>query len=409
MSFWRDRESRLFVQTVILLSVLLLVWAGLMVLEQSNAAKQMLLQQNTRVAGVLLREGVSPAIIAAAIRGPADDGKGEAFLTQIGLSQEADIRFIPIVRGFGGRTALYMGVGSVLFAGLWIAVSTIYLTRRENLYLRATNIVRCFTGNDFSERLPRDGEGALYKLFGAVNYMATALQAKGEAQYQAREFLKKIISDISHQLKTPLAALHMYNEIITDEPDRPETVAMFSEKTAAAIRRMEQLIQALLKMARLDAGSITFDRKSYYVPELVSQALECCVAPGVMEKQRVKISGDPGEQIMCDLQWSREAVGNIIQNALEHSPPDVPILVHWERYPGMVRLTVEDHGTGIAQEDIHHIFKRFYRSPHSRSTQGLGLGLPLAKAIIEGQGGILSVHSVVNKGTLFTISFLTNP
>jgi signal transduction histidine kinase len=407
MSFWRDRESRHFFRIIILLCVSLLVYASIVVLVQSRSAKQMLLQQNANVAGALLREGISSGTIAAAITGRMDDGAGEALLVQLGLSQEADVRFIPLARDFAAQTAVYTAIGGGLFTVLLAAACIRYLKRRETLYVHASGIVSRYTEDDFSGRLPRDGEGNLDKLFGAVNNMATALQAKGEAQYKAREFLKQIISDISHQLKTPLAALHMYNEIIAGEPDQPGTVAMFSEKTAAAIRRMEQLIQALLKMARLDAGSITFDMKPCYVSELVAQAVECG-APEAIGDHRVKVSGEPGEHIRCDLYWTREAVGNIIQNAIEHSE-EGDILIHWERHPGMVRLTIEDHGTGIAQEDVHHIFKRFYRSAHSRSTQGLGLGLPLAKAIIEGQGGIISVQSVLKQGTVFTISFLTNP
>jgi signal transduction histidine kinase len=391
------------------LSILLLVSAGAMVLEQSRSAREMLLQHNTRVAGSLLREGISPAVVATAIAGPADDGQGEALLRQLGLSQETGVRFLPVVRSFAVHTGVYTAAGVILFTGLLLVACSLYLTRREEQYSHASRIIRRFTEDDFSVRLPRENDGTLYQLFGAVNNMATALQAKGEAQYQAKEFLKKSISDISHQLKTPLAALHMYNEIIMDEPGNPSTVAAFSVKTAAAVGRMEQLIQALLKMSRLDAGSIAFERKLRNISEVVAQAVEGCVSLAAGGDKRIKVSGEPGEQIWCDMQWTTEAVGNIIQNAIDHSHADGLIQIHWERYPGMVRLTVEDQGTGIAQEDIHHIFKRFYRSPHSLSSQGLGLGLPLAKAIIEGQGGIVSVQSVLKKGTVFTISFLTNP
>ncbi len=408
MSFWRDRESRHFFRTVMLLCALLLVYGGVLVLEQSRSAKHMLLQQNANVAGALLREGIPAGIIAGAITGPADDGAGEALLAQLGLTEGAGIRFIPLARGVAAQTAVYTASGWILFTVLLAVACIHYLKRRETLYTRASGIISRFTEDDFSERLPRDGEGTLYKLFSAVNNMATALQSKGEAQYQAREFLKQIISDISHQLKTPLAALHMYNEIIAGEPDQPGTVTMFSEKTGAAIRRMEQLIRALLKMARLDAGSITFDAKPCFVSELVAQSVECG-APEAKGDRRLKVSGDPGVQIRCDLHWTREAVGNIIQNAVEHSGMGGDILIRWEHHPGMVRLTVEDHGAGIALEDIHHIFKRFYRSPHATGSQGLGLGLPLAKAIIEGQGGIISVQSAQKQGTVFTISFLTNP
>ncbi|MFM9330413.1 sensor histidine kinase [Paenibacillus mesotrionivorans] len=409
MSFWRDRESRLFFQVVIGLSILLLISAVLLVLEQAHSARELLLEHNARVAGALLQEGVRPDIIAAAVTSRTHEGQGYELLTQLGLSRQTAVRFLPAARGYAVHTAFYSVTVCLLYTLLLAAACWVYLTRREKHYGCATTVIRRFTEGDFSERLPRNGDGGLYKLFGAVNHVATALQAKGEAQYRSKEFLKTTISDISHQLKTPLAALQMYNEIITGEPDQPGTVSRFAEKTAGALSRMEQLIQALLKMARLDAGSITFDKQLCKVSEVVAQAVEYCGVWGEAGSSRIKIIGDSSEQIRCDLHWTREALGNIIHNAHEHSGPDKEILVQWERHPGMVRLTVEDHGSGIAQEDIHHIFKRFYRSTHAAGRQGLGLGLPLAKAIIEGQGGIISVQSALKQGTIFTVSFLTNP
>lgn len=409
MSFWRNRESRLFFQGVIGLSVLLLISAVLLVLEQSRSAREMLLQHNTRVAGALLREGIQPQTIAAALTSGSDDGQGQALLTQFGLSARTGIRFLPVARDFAVHTAVYTVLATLLFIILLAAICWVHLRRREEQYGYASTVIRRFTEGDYSVRLPRNGEGGLYRLFGAVNHLATALQAHGETQYQSKEFLRRTISDISHQLKTPLSALQMYNEIITGEPDQPDTVSRFSEKSAAALNRMEQLIQALLKIARLDAGSITFDKQLCKVSEVVAQAVECCGVRLDAGNNRITISGDPRDEIRCDMQWTREAVGNLIHNALVYSGPDTDILVRWERHPGMIRLTVEDHGAGIAEEDIHHIFKRFYRSPHAAASLGLGLGLPLAKAIIEGQGGIISVQSILKQGTVFTISFLTNP
>lgn len=107
------------------------------------------------------------------------------------------------------------------------------------------------------------------------------------------------------------------------------------------------------------------------------------------------------------MEWTSEAIGNIVKNALDHTKQGGVIRIAWEYTPLMLRIFITDDGNGIAPEDIHHIFKRFYRSKHSLDTQGIGLGLPLAKSIIEGQGGIVSVKSEQNMGTTFTLAFLT--
>ena len=107
------------------------------------------------------------------------------------------------------------------------------------------------------------------------------------------------------------------------------------------------------------------------------------------------------------MNWTSEAIGNIVKNALDHTQDGGIVHITWERTPAMFRILISDNGTGIAPEDIHHIFKRFYRSKHSLDTQGIGLGLPLAKSIIEGQGGVIAVQSEIGNGTTFTLSFLT--
>lgn len=125
----------------------------------------------------------------------------------------------------------------------------------------------------FTEHLPMGETGAVYRLYNKVEQLALSLQAKSETERRAREFLRDMISDISHQLKTPLAALTMYMEIMAQEADREETVRRFTEKSMRSLERMEQLILSLLKMARLDTGNIVFEKRQCYAQELVSQAV----------------------------------------------------------------------------------------------------------------------------------------
>ena len=127
------------------------------------------------------------------------------------------------------------------------------------------------------------------------------------------------------------------------------------------------------------------------------------------EEKQLLMEGDDSCRLFCDPEWTGEAVGNLVKNALDHTAAGGCIQVRWELSPAMLRISVEDDGEGIAPEDIHHIFKRFYRSrqsaPAAADRQGIGLGLPLAKAIVEGQGGILSVQSQPGQGACFSMAF----
>ncbi|MBD5457963.1 MAG: HAMP domain-containing histidine kinase, partial [Lachnospiraceae bacterium] len=205
--------------------------------------------------------------------------------------------------------------------------------------------------------------------------------------------------------KTPLAALDMYMEILEEEPENVETVKIFSRKSMRSLERMEQLISALLKIARLDTGSIVFEKRKCLVSEITAQAIGELSERAKQEGKKIVTEGEPEESIFCDEDWTREAVENLVKNALDHTEAGGTVRVTWKRSPVLFRLTVEDDGCGIAPEDIHHIFKRFYRSKNSSDRQGAGLGLSLAKSIVEGQGGTLSVESSPGEGSVFRISF----
>lgn len=407
MSFLSEKQSRRFFCGILIFSVFLLGFGAAFCFWQTQAAKEMLLSHDGAVAGSLLRQGVPEDTIAAALSDARDGGEGRRLLESLGYTEKTAARFLPDVSGFAAGSFRLNLFCTLILAGILLSFCRGFLSRREALYLRAEKGVRAFSEGDFSGHLPRSDEGTLYRLFASVDSLASALQAKGETEYKAKEFLKNTISDISHQLKTPLAALELYNEIMMSEPDNAGTVAAFSQKTAAALDRMEQLISSLLKITRLDAGSVRFHKRPHRVAEVAAKAIEQLTTRAERENKEITVSGPPDEQLVCDLQWTSEAVGNLVKNALDHTDSGGHVLVSWERSPAMVRVAVSDDGAGIAPEDIHHIFKRFYRSGNSSDAQGVGLGLALAKSIVEGQGGTLSVQSAVNRGATFTLSFLT--
>ncbi|WP_342758227.1 HAMP domain-containing sensor histidine kinase [Kineothrix sedimenti] len=407
MNLFRDKQISYF--SAFLFSFVLLIFLSGMGLNavQEKAIRNLFLSYDNAVATSLLEQGVSKDVIAEAITSTANSQEGTALLVNIGVTEHTAIRFLPYASEFQQISRYYTLPVGALLSVLLCGGTFIFLWKREQLYLQAARVIAHFTEGDFSLRMPQMNEGTIYRLLASVDQLAAILQSKNEDGQKAKEYLKNTISDISHQLKTPLAALTMYHEIISGEPDNVETVTVYSEKTGLALKRMEQLIQAMLKITRLDAGSIAFEKESCRISELIHQAISELTTRAVGERKEITIDGSPEETIICDKQWTREAVGNIVKNALDHMDLGGKINISWNRTPAMIRVIISDNGSGIAPEDLHHIFKRFYRSKKSLDTQGVGLGLSLAKAIVEGQGGIISVQSTLHEGTVFTLSFLT--
>lgn len=407
MSFLHDRQVKGYCLFLLFFAGLLLALGLAMSAMQAGAVRALYLDRSRAIAAALLEQGVPKTAVAAALACTQASAAGDALLAELGITARTEPRLLPFLSRFQPVSLCAAGLLALALILVLFAGTAVFLTKRDRLYRQAGEGIGRYLNGDYSRPLPQGREGTLFQLFSAAEQLATALQSKNEAERRSKEFLKSTISDISHQLKTPLAALTLYQEIIGGEAGNADTVREFALKSGAALKRMERLIRSLLKLARLDAGNIVFDRKAYPVTELAAYALSELTARAEAEEKTLLVEGDPGLKLACDLEWTGEAIGNLVQNALDHTGPGGVVRLAWEQRPALLRITVCDNGSGIAPEDIHHIFKRFYRSRRSLDTQGIGLGLPLAKAIVEGQGGTISVQSGENEGTAFTLAFLT--
>lgn len=289
--------------------------------------------------------------------------------------------------------------------GAGLAFWKYFKTQHETLEKAATQIQAYLDGNR-SARLECDEEGELYRLFHSVNALAAVLNAHAENEQREKVFLKNTISDISHQLKTPLAALNIYNGLMQDETMAPSERKEFVNLSEQELDRMEALVQSLLKMAKLDAGSVMLEKKRENVAEILQDLKRHFAHRAKDEQKEIILSGEENVFLCCDRAWMSEAVGNIIKNALDHTQKGCVICLQWRVLPMAVQILIKDNGCGIHPEDLPHIFKRFYRSRFSQDTNGVGLGLPLAKAIVEAHGGVVEVDSERGRGTTFTLNFL---
>lgn len=375
--------------------------------------KQNMVMHDYGVAGYLVGNKLDKPQIARAFtseKAREDIETGQELLQATGYSSDIQSSLVPEVERFHRKYAMIIFALSVVFSMVILAALLFFVLWQDKRIEKANADIRNFMDGNVHIRLDDHEEGSLSKLFTSVNGMATSLTSHIIKEKQSREFLRDTISDISHQLKTPLAALQMYNEIIQDEETGSDVVDNFTVKSERELNRMENLIQNLLKLAKLDAGSIELEKSTHNLKEFLEESIKGFRTRAELESKSIHLGCDEHITLLFDEEWMLEAVSNLIKNALDHTESKDKIEILCHETPVVTEITIKDNGTGIHPEDIHHVFKRFYRSRFSKDKQGVGIGLTLSKAIIEKHGGSITVESEFRKGTAFHLAFpkLTN-
>lgn len=400
----KETKTLLIAITAICLVSFLLA-GGIATLLAKNFQQELLLH-DYGVAGHLLNNESELSISAFTSQSNENDiERGKEALVSIGYDETTSMRFLPAVQTYRNQAMLSIFLLLVFLFGVIYLSLFLYLRRQHKAFSNAENTIRQFLDGNTTSRIECSQAGDWYSLFHAINEMATILSAHAENQQQTKEFLQDIISDVSHQIKTPLSALKMYHEIIESHKDDASAVSSFTEKSQREIKRMEDVIYTLLKLARLDAGIIQMEKAPENLSVLMQDVLERFETWAEREHKTITLSGKEDVVLSCDALWVSEAIGNIVKNALEHTENGGHIGVKWSQSPLMTQIEISDDGKGIHPEDLYNIFKRFYRSRFSSDVHGIGLGLPLAKSIVEAHGGTISVTSSLSAGTTFTLNF----
>ncbi len=278
----------------------------------------------------------------------------------------------------------------------------------QSLYRKINKVTRQAETilNGQAAYLPEEHEeGELAKLVASFNQMSASIHNHLQELRKEKQFLVELLSDISHQLKTPLASLMMFNELLSERDlDRFQRDA-FLKSGRVQLNRMEWLIQSLLKLAKLDAGAIVFKRESQPLLKTVETAIALMKKQAEKAKVELRIEGEHHLQMAHDKEWLSEGLINLIKNSIEHTPEGGTITIAMEETPLFYRISVRDTGKGIPEQALPHIFKRFYRSAQENQGESVGIGLSLSKSIIEGHGGLIEAMSQVGEGTTFHLSF----
>ncbi|ACX65626.1 sensor histidine kinase [Paenibacillus sp. Y412MC10] len=216
--------------------------------------------------------------------------------------------------------------------------------------------------------------------------------------------LTNAISDISHQLKTPLTSMTVMADLLSAPDLPPAKRTEFTHHIRIQLERIDWLVSSLLKLSKMDAKTIPFKKDRIPMKNLIQKALEPVMIPMDIKGQTVSIAGNDDVSFVGDFNWTAEAVINILKNGVEHSPEGGAIAISFSENALYTEIVIADNGKGIPKEDLPYIFKRFYKGKNA-SEGSIGIGLAMAQSIIASQNGVIDVTSDSEKGTQFRIKF----
>lgn len=216
------------------------------------------------------------------------------------------------------------------------------------------------------------------------------------------------VEDISHQLKTPLTSITIMLDNLKDNPNMDEnTKQKFIFEISKQIDWINWLVISMLKLSKLDANVVQFYEEKINLKKLINEIIKNLEIPIEIKNQQIIIEGDENASFTGDYKWQQEAVTNIIKNCIEHNKENGKIYIKYEENTLFTKITIRDEGEGISKKDLKHIFERFYKGQNS-SENSVGIGLALAKNIIEKNNGMISCKSELDRGTEFVIKYMNN-
>ncbi len=296
--------------------------------------------------------------------------------------------------------ALFTLLGTLLL----IACTIVFTAWRYREIAMLSFYVRKISSGDYTLDIRDNREGELSILKNDIYKVTLKLAEQSSLLQQDKIRLTNAMADISHQLKTPLTSMMVMTDLLRNTELDGEKRAEFINNISGQLERIDWLISSLLKVSKIDAGTVRFKREAISVQSLVKKALEPVLIPMDIREQTLAIEGDESATCSVDLNWTAEALTNILKNCVEHTPQGGKITIAFRENPLYTEIRIRDNGRGIAKEDIPNIFKRFYKGKNS-SDESVGIGLNLAHSIITAQMGNIEVKSKEGEGTEFTIKF----
>ena len=286
-----------------------------------------------------------------------------------------------------GLTALHLYLGRKRYAAI------------ARLAARIDNVLHAAA----PEPIEESDEGELAILSDEIHKMTVRLREQNDRLLEDKRLLSDAIADLFHQMRTPLTAMNLTVTLLADESLPQEQRIQYLRELKQQLSRLQWMAETLLKLSKLDANTVRFVPETLSAKDFIEQAAEPLLIP--MELKELTYTADCGEAMLtADRAWTAEAIGNILKNAMEHTPVGGRVSVQAEETPLYCRITVRDSGPGFAAEDLPHLFERFYRGKQAKESS-IGIGLALAREIVASQNGTIVAKNADTGGAVFVITF----
>lgn len=372
-----------------------------------NQYKKEIINNNAKIiANIADNDKLENKIVESLLKNNQNIDKGIKILEKYDLSNYKNIDELKSVKKLEKKLIAI----NMSFSFIIIIFYTIFLIKYNQNTKKEALLMQKYMDNILIDNYNIDfntyDDNVLSSLKDDIYKMTIKLKNMADNSNKEKKYLSTTLSDISHQLKTPLTSLFVFNEILKQDNLDSKTRKEILEKSEKQLERIKWLITSLLKMSQLDSGSITLQKDKVNLQKLINESCEPFLISLDLKNVKLQINIDKKAFIICDKNWTIEAISNIVKNALEHVKENGTITIQSITNPIYLKLEIIDDGEGIKAEEINHIFERFYHG--NKNKDSIGIGLNMSKMIIEKQKGHIEVESKLNKGTKFSIYFYHN-
>lgn len=390
----------LIIQVILLILFTILV--SIYAIHTHNMYKQEIIRNNASIIGVIIEK--YPNIEIEAIKEIISDNEkfeqGIEALGKYGIDDIENLDEIASINELKNKMVL----GNIIFVVsviiIYILINLYFYKKEDKRLNDISNYINNILNNDYSLDIREYDEDSISALKNYIYKITIKLRNMSEYSQKEKEYLEVALSDISHQLKTPLTSIMVMNELLENRNLEESKRKECEQKSKQQLEKIQWLITSLLKISQIDSGTIKLKKEKVNAKELINKTLEPLIIQ--IEAKGITLVQDIEElEIICDENWTVEALINIIKNAYEHTEKEGTIKITVQGNPIYNEIKIEDNGSGIREEDINHIFERFYKGKSNK--ESIGIGLNMSKTIIEKQNGTIEVQSTEGAGTIFTI------
>lgn len=345
-------------------------------------------------------------IISSIVNNDSTLGVGYDILNKYGLDRIDTIDYLNNNGLTLKKEKIYYGIYIVSFITILFIILIVFIKKLYGSIKGLSNYTNNILNNKYDLDIRSYDEGDISNLKNDLYKMTIKLKEQSELSTKDKMYLQDMLSNISHQLKTPLTGMYVINELLYEKNMSLEKERELLSKNKRELERIEWLIISLLKVSRIDSGTLKFSHDKIRVIDIIDKAIEPLKIS--LELKSIKLNKDVDNDIYIygDLEWCSEAILNIIKNAIEHTNKNGVIDIKVLDNPIYTLVSIKDNGCGISSDDLPHIFERFYKGKHNKDS--IGIGLNLSKTIINNMNGEILVNSTLGKETVFDIKFYKN-